>query len=136
MADMQDMVKDNPNLRFVLKELPILGPDSQKAHVVSMAFRSLMPAKYADFHRHLLGDPGKAGEAKAIKLALDLGADEAALRKAMADPAIAKAFAETYDLSNKLSITGTPSYVIGKEVVFGALGKQVLEEKVAAASAM
>ena len=40
----------------------------------------------------------------------------------MKDPAIIEAFAKTYDLANKLSITGTPSYVVGNEVVFGALG--------------
>ena len=40
----------------------------------------------------------------------------------MKNPAIDEAFAKTYDLANKLSITGTPSYVVGNEVVFGALG--------------
>ncbi|RUX38974.1 DsbA family protein, partial [Mesorhizobium sp. M4A.F.Ca.ET.050.02.1.1] len=40
-----------------------------------------------------------------------------------------------YDLATKLSITGTPSYVVGNEVVFGALGKDVLAEKIEAAKA-
>ena len=52
----------------------------------------------------------------------------------MKDPAIAEAFAKTYELANKLSITGTPSYVVGNEVVFGALGQDVLAEKIAAAT--
>ena len=47
----------------------------------------------------------------------------------MKDPAITEAFAKTYDLANKLSITGTPSYVVGNEVVFGALGQDVLARK-------
>ena len=78
----------DPELRFVLKEFPILGPDSQKAHVVSMAFRKMMPDKYPEFHDRLLGGQGRAGEASAIKIALELGADETALREAMKDPAI------------------------------------------------
>lgn len=131
LSDMEAMVSADPDLRFVMKEFPILGPDSQKAHVVSMAFRALMPEKYGEFHRTLLGGAGHADEDSAIRLALSLGADEAALRKEMTNPAIAEAFSATYDIANKLSITGTPSYVVGDEVVFGALGQEVLEEKVA-----
>ena len=67
--------------------------------------------------------------------ALSLGIDEAALREEMKNPAITDEFAKTYDLANKLSITGTPSYVIGTEVVYGALGTEVLTEKIAAARA-
>lgn len=123
----------DPELRFVLKEFPILGPDSQKAHVVSMAFRALMPEKYDEFHNQLLGGSGRASEASAMKIALALGADEARLREEMKDPAIIEAFEKTYDLANRLSITGTPSYVVGSEVVFGALGQEVLSEKIALA---
>jgi protein-disulfide isomerase len=130
--DVEALVRENPDVRLVYKEFPILGPDSQKAHVVSMAFRSLMPQKWPEFHRTLMKS-ARATEEIALKVALSLGADEAALRAEMQKPAIAAAFERTYDLANKLSITGTPSYVAGKEVVFGALGKDVLAEKVAAA---
>jgi protein-disulfide isomerase len=131
--DMQALTAADPELRFVLKEFPILGPDSQKAHIVSMAFRALMPEKYDEFHNQLLGGSGRAGEASAMKIALSLGADEAKLREEMKNPAIMDAFEKTYDLANRLSITGTPSYVVGNEVVFGALGREVLGEKIASA---
>ncbi|MVA99053.1 thioredoxin domain-containing protein [Nitratireductor sp. CAU 1489] len=130
MADMEALTADDPDIRFVLKEFPILGPDSQRAHVVSMALRALLPEKYAEFHAKLLGGAARATEERAINIALALGADEAKLREEMKNPAIVEAFARTYDLANKLQITGTPSYVVGKEVVFGALGRQVLAEKV------
>jgi len=133
--DMLELTKADPELRFVLKEFPILGPDSQKAHIVSMAFRTLAPEKYGDFHNQLIGSQGRAGEAAAIKIALSLGIDEAKLREEMKNPAITDAFSQTYDLANKLSITGTPSYVVGNEVVFGALGKDVLAQKIETARA-
>lgn len=135
MEDMEAMVADDPDLRFVLKELPILGPDSQKAHVVSMAFRNLMPEKYGDFHRALLGG-ARATEESAIDVALAQGADEAALREEMKNPAIQAAFEHTYDLASRLAVTGTPSYVIGSEVVFGAQGQNLLKEKVDLARAL
>ncbi|MFA6157526.1 DsbA family protein [Mesorhizobium sp.] len=133
--DMQALTKSDPDLRFVLKEFPILGPDSQKASVVSMAFHLMMPEKYGEFHNALLGGQGRATEATAIKTAISLGADEATLRQKMKDPSIPEAFAKTYDLANKLAITGTPSYVVGNEVVFGALGQEVLAEKIQEAKA-
>ena len=68
-------------------------------------------------------------------LILDLGADEAKLREEMKNPSISESFAKTYELAQKLSITGTPSYVVGSEVVFGALGQEVLSEKIELARA-
>jgi protein-disulfide isomerase len=135
IEDMKALTANDPELRFVLKEFPILGPDSQKASIVSMAFHKMMPEKYGEFHTALLGGQGRATEAAAIKIALSLGADEAKLRQHMADPDIPEAFSSTYDLANKLAITGTPSYVVGNEVVFGALGHEVLAEKIASAKA-
>ncbi|MEO3385724.1 DsbA family protein [Mesorhizobium sp. CAU 1741] len=129
MDDMDAMVENDPELRFVLKEFPILGPDSQRAHMVSMAFHRLAPESYAEFHRQLLGG-SRATEDAAIAVAQGLGVDEAALRQEMMNPDIAAAFETTYDIANRLSITGTPSYVVGDEVVFGALGQAVLEEKI------
>jgi protein-disulfide isomerase len=135
LSDMQAMTQADPDLRFVLKEFPILGPDSQKASVVSMAFRSLMPEKYAAFHQKLLAGPGRAGEASAIKVAVGLGADEAKLREAMKDPAIAADVEKTYNLADRLQISGTPSYVVGSEIVYGAMGQDVLNGKIADAIA-
>lgn len=135
ITDMQTMISSDPDLRFVLKELPILGPDSQKAHVVAQAFKHLMPEKYGEFHTRLLGGESRATEETAILVATSLGVDEAKLREEMKSPEIQKLFQATYELAEKLSITGTPSYVVGDEVVFGALGAQVLTEKVAAARA-
>ncbi len=133
--DMEALSTEDKDLRVVYKEFPILGPDSQKAHLVSMAFRTLMPEKWDQFHHTLMTSADRNSEDSAVKVALDLGADEAALRKEMENPAIAAAFNTTYELANKLAITGTPSYVVGKEVIFGALGKAVLVEKVALARA-
>lgn len=130
MADMQALVEENDDVRFVLKEFPILSAQSREAHVVSMAVHAIAPEKYADFHQKLLGAETRADGELAMKIATETGIDEAALRKEMENPEIQKVFAETYDLANQLAVTGTPAYVIGDEVVFGALGKDVLAEKI------
>jgi protein-disulfide isomerase len=131
MTDMLEMTQANPDVRFVLKEFPILGPDSQRAHIVAQAFLALMPEKYGEFHTTMLGSAARATEESAVRLAVSLGADEAALREKMKSPQINEIFNDTYEIANRLGITGTPSYVVGEEVVFGALGREVLESKVA-----
>lgn len=131
LSDLNAMVKSDPDLKFVLKEFPILGPDSQKAHIVAIAFHDLEPARYPEFHRKLLGGPGRADEDRAIKIAVELGADETALREKMKDPAILEEIRQNYRLAEELNITGTPSYVVGDEVVYGALGRDHLRQKVA-----
>jgi len=131
LPDMNALISADPNLRFVLKEFPILGEDSLKAHVVAEAFHELMPEKYAEFHQQLLGQKSRADEASAIAVAVSLGADEAALREKMKSPAIGEIFKANYRLAGDLNITGTPSYVVGDEVVPGALGLDSLAQKVA-----
>lgn len=135
LGDMQALVDENPDVRFVLKEFPILSPQSREAHVVSMGVHAIAPEKYADFHEALLGGDTRADGEVAMKIATGLGIDEPALRAEMENPKIQQIFSETYDLANQLAVSGTPAYVIGKEVVFGALGKDVLQEKIEAARA-
>lgn len=131
LSDMDEILKDDKNVRFVLKELPILGPDSLAAHKVSAAFRDLAPEKYGEFHRALLGAEGRATEESAIAVASGLGVSEADIRKTMTEKPHDDAVREAYSLANDLGITGTPSYVLGQEMVFGAVGADDLREKIA-----
>ena len=131
MADMDTILADDPNVRFVLKEFPILGPDSLAAHTVAMSFRKLMPEKYGDFHRQLLGADVRATGDTAMAIAVALGADEAAVTAGMEDPEIDASIRQVYQLSDALGINGTPSYVIGDEAVYGARGADELKSKIA-----
>ena len=130
LPDMDALLSSDPNLRFVMKEFPILGADSTRAHMVARAFKAVMPEKYLEFHRDLLGGEGRATEASAMAIAVKLGATEAQIREKMTAPEITQNFRDTYELANSLNITGTPSYVVGSEVVPGALGADALAEKI------
>ena len=124
--DMLTVQKNNPDVKIVLQPFPILGPDSTAAHMVAAAFNILYPAKYAAFHSAILSAPEKADELSTIEIAKGLGADETALRAEMIKPAINEGFTRTYALANALKITGTPTYVIGHEIVSGAVGVEAL----------
>jgi protein-disulfide isomerase len=130
MSDMDDILAKDKNIRFVLKEFPILGPDSLAAHKVADAVRILAPEKYPEFHRELLVGQEHASEATAISVATELGVDEAKIRKTMTDKPNDDIVRQAYQLANAIGITGTPTYVVGDEAVFGAVGLQQIEEKV------
>jgi len=132
LGDMQTMIKDDPNLRVVLKELPILGPGSVEAAQVAIAARMQDPTgeKYAAFHQSLLGARGQANQASALAAARDAGLDMARLERDLNSEEIGAALAEAAQLARKLGINGTPGYVIGDAIIPGAIGAAGLKERV------
>ncbi len=78
LSDMDDILAKDKNVRFVLKELPILGPDSLAAHKVSAAFRVVAPEKIRRFPiAPLLGGEERATEETAIAVAAQARRTEA-----------------------------------------------------------
>ena len=99
------------------------------------AVNELAPEKFDAFHLQLLLSSGQANKAKAMKTAVSLGIDQGALEAAIGGEQAAKTIQEVYTIADALGLTGTPSYVVGKQVVFGAVGAEQLLESIAAARA-
>jgi protein-disulfide isomerase len=132
MADMMDLMKTDPKLKVVLKEFPVLSPGSVEAAQVAVAVRMQDPGgkKYLDFHQKLLGGRGPADKAHALVAAKDAGLDIARIEKDMASPEVKATIDENFKLAEAMGMNGTPSYVIGKQVVVGAIGLDGLKEKI------
>jgi len=130
MDDMNALLKEDDNLRFVMKELPILSQGSVDASRISTAVYRLHPEKYAEFHNRLLGESGQKDGNRALRIAQQMKLDINALNEEAEKTSVLGAFREANELATNLGINGTPSYVIGDEVVFGALGVDVLREKI------
>ena len=132
MADMMDLLKSDPKLKVVLKEFPVLSEGSVEAAKVAVAVRMQDPggAKYLDFHQKLLGGRGPADKARAIAAAKDAGLDVARIEKDLASPEVRATIEENFKLAEAMGMNGTPSYVIGKQIVVGAIGLEGLKEKI------
>ncbi|WP_375665602.1 DsbA family protein [Bartonella sp. TT121SHDZB] len=126
----EDLIKESPDLRVIIKDLPILGSDSMATHIVAYAFRKQFPEKYPQFHKTLLMHQGRANEAKAIKIAVSLGADEKKLRNAIKDPNLQNTFKKNIQIASTLHITGTPSYIIGNKIFIGAVRQDILKQAI------
>jgi protein-disulfide isomerase len=132
LSDLARLMKDNPDLRVVLRDLPILSPGSVEAAKIANAFlRQFQGEKFWEFHQKLLGSRGPVGKAEALGVAKDLGADMDKLAKDAAAPDITLGIEESGKLAKSLQVTGTPTYVIGEDVAVGAVGYDELEAKVA-----
>jgi protein-disulfide isomerase len=135
MSDMLDLIKSDPKLKVVLKEFPVLSEGSVEAAKVAVAVRMQDPggAKYLDFHQKLLGGRGPADKARALAAAKDAGLDVARIEKDMASPEARATIDENFKLAESMGMNGTPSYVIGKQIVVGAIGVEGLREKIGVA---
>jgi protein-disulfide isomerase len=135
MTDMLELMKADPKLKVVLKEFPVLGPGSVEAAQVAVAVRMQDPTgkKYLDFHQKLLGGKGQADKARALAAAKEVGVDMAKLDKDLASPEVRATLEENFKLAEDMGMNGTPSYVIGKQVVIGAVGVDNLREKIGVA---
>src|SRR6202023_3884000 len=132
LSDLARLMKDNPDLRVVLRDFPILSPGSVEAAKIANAFlRQFQGEKFWEFHQKLLGSRGPVGKRDALAVAKDLGADMEKLAKDAAAPGITAGIDESDRLAKSLQVTGTPTYVIGDEVVVGAVGYDELQAKVA-----
>jgi len=135
MADMMELLKDDPKLRIILKEFPVLGPGSVEAARVAVAVRmqDKTGKKYLDFHQKLLGGRGQADKARAIAVAKEVGMDMKRLDADLASDEIKVSIDESLKLAETLGLNGTPSYIVGTDVVIGAVGLDALRTKVSMA---
>ena len=131
LSDLTDIIKGDGKLRVVLKEFPVLGPGSVEAAQVAVAVRMQDTGKkYFDFHQRLLGGRGQADKARALAAAKDAGFDMARIEKDMKSDEVKASIDESMKLAEALGLNGTPSYVVGSDVVVGAVGLDALKQKV------
>src|SRR5271170_2379484 len=132
LPDMMTLLKNDPNLKFVLKEFPVLGPGSVEAAHVAVAARMQDPSgkKYIEFHQKLLGGRGEVDKARALAVAKEVGFDMARIEKDMDSDEVKATIDEDMKLADALGVSGTPTYVVGDEVVVGAVGLDELKDKI------
>ena len=131
MPDLQRIVAEDKNLRLITKDFPVLGQPSVEAASVALAAKQqLSPEKLWGFHQKLMTVRGQIGKAQALDAAKDAGADMAKLAKDMENPAIRAAIEENVQIADALGVTGTPTYIVGNDVVVGAVGYAELKGRV------
>ena len=127
-ADVDALIAANPDLKVVVRELPILSPESSDA--ARMALAAGEQGRYAAFHQAMFaaGRPDAQSIAAAARAA---GLDVARAQKVIADPATERELVRNLDIAKQLGFTGTPSWVVGDTLLTGAVGRDKLAEAIA-----
>ncbi|MGU3540493.1 DsbA family protein [Methylobacterium sp. A54F] len=123
LGDVQALIKGDPKLRVVIKDFPVLGPESLEASQIAVAAKQQLKGdKLFEFHQKLLESKGRVNGAKALQVAKDMGLDTAKLQKDAQGPEVKAALAENRGLGDKLGLSGTPAFIVGDEIIPGAVG--------------
>lgn len=130
VADVKALVEENPDLRVVLREFPILSPESETA--ARMALAAAEQGKYSAFHyaMYAAGRPSAQTIEAAARVA---GVDLEQARKTMKSPAVDTELKRNFELAQRLGFNGTPSWVAGDAIISGAIGKKQLADAIAKA---
>jgi len=118
------LLASDPGVRLVYKELPILGEESLVAARGALA--AAMQGRYVDAHDRLMSEAGPLTAARVVSLLAALGLDEARLRADMDSPDLAGRFRRILALAQALGVDGTPAFVVGGELVVGAVDLETL----------
>jgi protein-disulfide isomerase len=124
VGPLQAMLKDNADVRVVMKEFPILGDASVIAARASLA--ADRQGKYVEFHTALLGYRGRLNEQVIMQVANEVGLDMQQLVKDMNSGEVQAQISETYELAKSLQIEGTPAFTIAGQLIPGAVNHEQL----------
>ncbi|WP_224702562.1 DsbA family protein [Devosia aquimaris] len=130
LPDMAALLAEDPNLRVVLKEFPILSNESIDAARVAVLVGDA-DVDYWSFHEALFTSRGKVDKQVALDAAANLGLSPVTLELDMGTPTVAETIQTSYEIAKALNITGTPTYIIGNEIIPGAIGLDELRSRIA-----
>ena len=123
--DVERLLREDPRLRVVWREYPVLGPTSERAAIASLA--AARAGRFRRFHDSLYA-AGRPTEATIVAARRQVGLGEVALTDEFRQE-----IERNYEMARAIGATGTPTWVIGDQVLQGAVGYETLKAAVAAA---
>lgn len=131
LPDLATLMAEDPNLRIILKEFPILSQGSVDAAKVAVVVGRDKSVDYWTFHQKLFTSRGQITKDTALAAAKELGLNPVTVGLETEAPEIDRILARSFQIAQGLNVTGTPTYIIGNEVIPGAIGLDSLRERIA-----
>ncbi len=129
LPDIERLLAEDKKLRVVYRELPILGPDSEAAARTSLAVAQV--GGYRAFHRAIYAAEGRPNASVLAKAIVAAGADPSKVKVAIRSGDISTEIAQNLELQRQLQISGTPAWVVGGQLINGAVGYDQLKKAIA-----
>lgn len=125
---LQTLIKEDPGVRVVHKEYPILGPESVYAAYVALA--AWKQGRHAQFHNAMMAKRGNLDQPIILEVAEAAGLDIGRIKDDMKNPEIASEVELNMGIGRELRLTGTPAFVVGTVLVPGATDLETLRSMV------
>jgi len=127
VGEIEALIAANPDLRVVVRELPIIAPESEPA--ARMGLAAAAQGKYAAFHKAMFSGerPSTASIAAAAAAA---GMDSAAADAFAQEPGVHQELERNLGFARQLGISGTPAWSVGGQLISGAVGREKLQQAV------
>jgi len=130
MPDMAKLLDTDPNLKIILKEFPILSQESVEVARIALAAHQA-GIDYWTFHTTLFTARGKVTKDTALDAAEAQGLSRVSLELDAQSDDINAIIQRSYEIAQAIGTTGTPTYLIGDEVIPGAIGIESLRDRIA-----
>ena len=131
VEEVQKLIAQDPELRVIIREWPIFEGSDRAA---SWALAAAGQGKFEPFFSAVFAG-GDTSEAGLVAAAEKVGLDPAKLREAAASPQIAYELSRNTQFARELGFTGTPSWVVGDQIIEGAVPSETLAEAIEKAAA-
>jgi len=128
---MKSVVGADGKVKVIYKDLPILGEASKVAALAALA--AVRQDKHQALHNALMEYSGRLDRDKILEIAASVGLDRAKLEKDMEDPKLKEIIERNLALATALGVRGTPAFVVGKQLVPGAIDAAALRQLIAEA---
>jgi protein-disulfide isomerase len=129
--EVESLLKADGDIRFILKEFPILGEESLRASRFAIATRQVGGDEaYKAVHDALMSFDGTMNEAGFTRLADSLGLDANAIIAEMDSDSVSEVIADNHALAHELQINGTPSFVMGEQMLRGFVPQDAMQQVV------
>ncbi|WP_456405204.1 DsbA family protein [Thiolapillus sp.] len=120
------LIADDGNIKVVMKELPVLGPNSEYAARAALAAQK--QGKYDAFHAQMMSKGSRLSQDGVHAAAEKAGLDLEKLKKDMESPEVEQELARNSVWAQRLGVNGTPAFVIGEELIPGAIDGQRMQQ--------
>lgn len=127
------IIEDNPDLKFVPRQFPILDKRGEKPLsriLAKAALASHKQGKFTQFHTALMTSSGSLTEDKMYRIAQNIGLNIIILKADMQDDKIETTLSNTLNVGQEIGFSGTPAYFVGNQIENGAVGYVRLQEAV------
>ncbi|MFA7439412.1 MAG: DsbA family protein [Sphingomonadaceae bacterium] len=134
-ADVARLLEEDPKLKVVFRDFPVLGPDSERFARASLSAAQQGQKQFLQFYRSVFEAQGPLDQKRLIQSVRQADMNESKVAASLESRELGAEIDRNLSMGRALGLTGTPSYIVGNKILSGAVGYDALKQAIAGARA-